>query len=83
MNENNVEIFFSDIIVSRQAIIDIYPYSNITIMTTSPHMYIQYQYTDIDYHVMPNGYIKSYYLGNNYIHFNVTPVTVNTSSSYL
>ena len=51
-------------------------------MTTSPHMYIQYQFTDIYYYVYASGSIKSYYIDYNYIYFNVTPVTINTSSSY-
>lgn len=84
LDENNQEIFFSDIIVSRQTDLDLYPYQNITFMTTSPHMYIQYQFTDIYYYVYPYGIIKSYDLNldNHSIHFNVTPVTVGTSSNY-
>ena len=83
-NENNAEIFFSDIIVSRQASLDLHIYPNITIMATSPHMYIQYQFTDIDIHINPYGLIKSYYsdLNYHYIQFNVTPVTIGTSSYY-
>ncbi len=83
LNENNIEIFFSDIIVSRQVSLDLYS-KNITIMATSPHMYIQYQFTDYDYHVMPYGLIYSYdsNVDYHYFYFNVTPVTVDFSSYY-
>lgn len=83
-NENSVEIFFSDLIVSRQATIELRLYTNITIYATSPHMYIQYQFTDIDYHVMPLGIINSYNsnLESHYIEFNITPVVIGASSFY-
>ena len=53
-------------------------------MATSPHMYIQYQFTDIDIHINPYGLIKSYSsnLDYHYIKFNITPVTIGTSSYY-
>ena len=83
LNENNVEIFFSDIIVSRQLSLDIYS-TNITIMATSPHMYIQYQFTDYYYHVIPLGIIYSYdsNIDYHYLDFNVTPVVIDSSSYY-
>ena len=83
LNENNVEIFFSDIIVSRQLSLDIYS-TNITIMATSPHMYIQYQFTDYYYHVIPLGIIYSYdsNLDYHYLDFNVTPVAIDSLSYY-
>lgn len=84
LNENYVEVFFTDVITSRQTNVDILYSNNITIMTTSPHMYIQYQFTDIYYYPMPFGYINSYYSNPNehYIDFNVTPVEVNSSIYY-
>lgn len=84
LNENNVELFFTDVITSRQTNIDILYSNNITIMTTSPHMYLQYQFTDIYYYPMPFGYINSYdsNITENYIVFNVTPVAVNSSIYY-
>ena len=83
LNENNVEIFFSDIIVSRQLSLDIYS-TNITIMATSPHMYIQYQFTDYNYHVIPLGIIYSYdsNIDYHFLDFNVTPVVIDSSSYY-
>jgi hypothetical protein len=83
LNENYVEIFFSDIITSRQTNIDIIS-DNITIMATSPHMYIQYQFTDINYYPTPSGFINSYNSSptEHYINFNVTPVEVNSSIYY-
>ena len=51
-------------------------------MTTSPHMYIQYQFTDIYDYVYSSGSIKSYDINYNYMYFNVSPVTINTSSFY-
>jgi hypothetical protein len=84
LNENYVEIFFSDVITSRQTNIDILYSNNITIMTTSPHMYIQYQFTDIYYYPMPYGFINSYNSNptEHYIDFNVTPIEVNSSIYY-
>ena len=83
LDENNVEIFFTDIIVSRQLSLDIYS-TNITIMATSPHMYIQYQFTDYYYHVIPLGIIYSHEsnVDYHYLNFNVTPVAIDTSSYY-
>jgi hypothetical protein len=53
-------------------------------MTTSPHMYLQYQFTDIYYYPMPFGYINSYNSNptEHYIDFNVTPIEVNSSIYY-
>ena len=84
LNDNNVEIFFTDVITSRQTNIDILNSNNITIMTTSPHMYLQYQFTDIYYYPMPFGYINSYNSNptEHYIDFNVTPIEVNSSIYY-
>ena len=47
-------------------------------------MYIQYQFTDIYYDIMPYGIINSYSLNLNdkYIYFNATPVINNTSIYY-
>ena len=84
LNDNNVEIFFTDVIASRQTNVDILYSNNITIMTTSPHMYLQYQFTDIYYYPMPFGYINSYNSNptEHYIDFNVTPIEVNSSIYY-
>ena len=84
LNDNNVEIFFTDVITSRQTNVDILYSNNITIMTTSPHMYLQYQFTDIYYYPMPFGYINSYNSNptEHYIDFNVTPIEVNSSIYY-
>ena len=83
-NENNVEIFFNDIIESFQDSIELRSYANITIMATSPHMYIQYQFTDIDIPIKPYGLIESYYsnLDYHYIQFKVTSLSIDTSSYY-
>ena len=84
LNENNVEVFFTDVITSRQTCIDIYYSENITIMTTSPHMYIQYQFTDTRSFIYPFGIIYSNYSNTDYhyIEFNITPVTRGSSSYY-
>ena len=81
-NENNVEIFFNDIIESFQDSIELRSYTNITIMATSPHMYIQYQFIDIDIPIKPYGLIESYYsnLDYHYIQFKVTSLSIDTSS---
>ena len=70
-------------ILSRQLSLDIYS-TNITIMATSPHMYIQYQFTDYYYHVIPLGIIYSYEsnVDYHYLDFNITPVAIDTSSYY-
>lgn len=84
LNENNVEIFFTDVITSRQTSIDILFSENITFMTTSPHMYIQYKYTDINSLIYPYGIIYSDYsnLEYHYLEFNITPVEKGTFSYY-
>ena len=84
LNEDYVELFFTDVITSRQTNIDILYSQNITIMTTSPHMYLQYQFTDNYYYPMPSGFINSYDSSptEHYIDFNVTPVDVNSSIYY-
>ena len=84
LNENYSEIYYTDVITSRQTNIDILYSNNITIMTTSPHMYIQYQFTDIYYYPSPYGIINSYNSNPNehYIDFDVTPIEVNSSIYY-
>ena len=84
LNEDYVELFFTDVITSRQTNIDILYSQNITIMTTSPHMYLQYQFTDNYYYPMPFGFINTYNSSptEHYIDFNVTPVEVNSSIYY-
>lgn len=83
-NENNDEIFFTDIIVSRQVNIDIDDINNITMMATSPKMYVQYQFTDSYIYVTPFGKINSYRskLGDRYLTFNITPIKQGASSVY-
>ena len=83
-NENNEEIFFSDVLTSRQAFIDVSNAQNITIMATSPHMYIQYQFTDNSFIIIPRGAIYSYdsNIENTYLNFNITTIEYNTSIDY-
>ena len=83
-NENNEEIFFSDIVTSRQALIDVSNAQNITIMATSPHMYIQYQFTDNHFIIIPRGAIYSYdsNIENTYFNFNISTIEYNTSIDY-
>ena len=84
LNEDLVELFFTDVITSHQTNIDLLYSQNITIMTTSPHMYLQYQFTDNYYYPMPFGFINTYNSSptEHYIDFNVTPVEVNSSIYY-
>ena len=83
-NQNNEEIFFSDIVVSRQVTLELLTYTNITIVATSPHMFIQYQYTNFYRYIMPYGIINSYdfNLDDKYLFFNVTPIMKSSSSFY-
>ena len=82
-DEYNTEIFFTDVITSRQTSIDIYT-NNITIMATSPKMYIQYQFSDSNTYVYPLGIIRSHYsdLENHNLYFNITPVVEGSYSYY-
>ena len=82
--ENNFEIFDTDIIASRQMVINLYSSVNITILGTSPFMYIQYQYTNFNYLVHPLGFINSFDFNYtyHYLYFNITPVVINSSSIY-
>lgn len=83
-NQDNIEIFFSDIIVSRQVTLELLSYTNITIVATSPHMFIQYQYTDFYRDIYQYGIINSYdfNLDDKYLLFNVTPIMRSSSSFY-
>ena len=82
-DEYNTEIFFTDVITSRQTSLDIYT-NNITIMATSPKMYIQYLFTDDHKYIYPLGIIRSHYsdLENHNLYFNITPVETGSYSFY-
>lgn len=83
-NEYNTEIFFTDVITSRQTSIEINYANNITIVATSPKMYLQYLFTDENKYIYPLGIIRSYYsdLENHNIYFNITPVETGSFSFY-
>ena len=82
--DNNFEIFNTDIIASRQFSVDLFSSTNISILATSSLMYIQYQFTNISYHINPFGMINSFDFNYtyHYLYFNITPVIINSTSSY-
>ena len=84
LDENNVEIFFTDVIGGRQVNIDIGSRINITMLATSPRMYLQYQFTDSYIYVFSVPKINSYRskLSDRYLTFNITPVERGASTFY-
>lgn len=84
IDENNYDIYETDIIGSKQQYINLLNSKNITIMATSPKMYFQYQYVDNDPFIFPFGQINSFdsNLNFHYLHFNMTPVVENSHSIY-
>ena len=83
-NQDNEEIFFTDIITGRQPSLDISSEKNITIVATSPHMFIQYQFTDFYRYIYPYTYINSHDFNSEekYLYFNITPIKDFSSSFY-
>ena len=83
-NQDNEEIFFTDIITGRQLSLDIPSVKNITIVATSPHMFIQYQFTDFYRYILPYTCINSYDFNSEekYLYFNITPIMDFSSSFY-
>ena len=85
INNDNLEIFKSDITGSRQFILNITDQINnsLKINATSFSMYIKYQYIEKDQNIiLPFGIIRDYSFTENSISFEVSPIVNNTITTY-
>ena len=86
IENENIEIYTTDLISSRNLIINITEYKNkkLKIRATSPKMYFQYQFVNNSSNFFPLGLIKNTFsnLEKNSINFYMSPIVNNTKSTY-
>ena len=84
LNEDNDEIFDTDINSHRQFIVDLRNENKkLKIMATSPEMYVQYQYINENKDmILPIGKIFDFDLNNNSISLKISPVINNSETKY-